>query len=144
MKFLNVDLEVRSPTDLQPLIDDLGEDVVNLHAGRVHDHHLATFEATVTGDANHLIGYFCGLVDNLAPEARRSWDEAFSKVFDIGYEAGVGPKSYESDLQPETVAAVARVGAAIRVTIYPPSKAPRRAGLRTNGSVASLPLPVCR
>src|SRR5215471_13744261 len=92
VQFLNVDLEVRGPADLQPLIDDLGEDVVNLHAGRVHDHYLATFEAIVSGDADHRISYLCGLVDHLAPEARRSWDQSSSKVFDIGYEAGVGPK----------------------------------------------------
>jgi hypothetical protein len=128
VRFLNVDLEVRSSTDLQPLIDGLGEDVMNLHAGKVHDHYLATFEATVAGDANQLVGYLCGLVDALGPDARRSWDEASSKVFDMGYEAGVGPKSYESNLRPETVAAIARVGAAIRVTVYPPSKEPRGAG----------------
>jgi hypothetical protein len=110
------------------LIDDLGEDVVNLHAGRVHDHYLATFEAIVSGDADHRISYLCGLVDQLAPEARRNWDQASSKVFDIGYEAGISPKSYESNLRPETIAAVARVGAAIRVTVYPPSKASRGAG----------------
>jgi hypothetical protein len=127
-QFLNVDLEVRGPADLQPLIDDLGEDVVNLHAGRVHDHYLATFEATVSGDADHRISYLCRLVDQLDPEARRIWDQASSKVFDIGYEAGAGPKSYESNLRPETIADVARVGAAIRVTVYPPSKSPRRAG----------------
>jgi hypothetical protein len=128
LQFLNVDLEVRSSTDLQPLIDDLGEDVVNLHTGRVHDHYLATFEAIISGDADHRISYLCGLVDQLDSEARQSWEQASSKVFDIGYEAGVGPKSYESNLRPETIAAVARTGAAIRVTVYPPSKPPRKAG----------------
>jgi hypothetical protein len=124
--FLNVDLEVRSPSDLKPLIDDLGEDVVNLHAGRVHDHFLATFEASISGDANQLIEYLCHSIENLGPEARRSWDEASLKVFDVGYEAGVAPKSYESTLRPETIAAVARVGAAIRITVYPPSSPPHR------------------
>ena len=121
VRFLNVDLEVRGPNDLQPLIDDLGDDVINLHSGRVHDHYLATFEVAFSGDANELIQSFCNLIENLAAEARDCWNEASLKVFDIGYEAGLGPKSYESTLRPETVAAVAAVGAAIRVTIYPPS-----------------------
>ena len=119
IKFLNVDLEVRGPNDLQPLIDDLGDDVINLHAGRVHDHYVAIFEAPESGDANELIGYLCHIIDNLAPDARRIWNEASLKVFDLGYEAGYGPKSYESTLRPETVAAVANVGGALRVTIYP-------------------------
>ena len=118
--FLNVDLEVRGPNDLQPLVDDFGDDVINLHAGRVHDHYLATFEAPETADANELIFYFCHLLESLGSEARRIWDEASLKVFDIGYEAGLGPTSYQSTLRPETIAAVARVGAAIRVTVYPP------------------------
>ena len=121
IRFLNVDLEVRGRKDLQPLIDDLGDDVINLYSGRVHDHYLATFEVALSGDANELIQQFCHLIENLASEARSTWDEASLKVFDIGYEAGIGPKSYESNLRPETVAAVAALGAALRVTIYPPS-----------------------
>ena len=124
IRFLNVDLEVRGPNDLQPIIDDLGDDVVNLHAGRVHDHYIAIFEANFTGGANELIEEFCRLIETLEPDARRSWDEASSKTFDLGYEAGHGARSYESTLRPETVAAVARVGGAIRVTIYPPSTTP--------------------
>lgn len=124
VRFLNVDLEVRGANDLQPLIDDLGDDVINLYAGRVHDHYLATFEARHSGDANELIEHLCHLIENLAPDARSIWNEASSKVFDIGYEAGFGPKSYESTLRPETLAAVARVDGALRVTIYPPSSQP--------------------
>lgn len=124
VKFLNVDLEVRGPNDLQPLVEDLGEDVINLFAGRVHDHYLATFEANISGDANELIAQFCTLIENLSSDAQRCWDEASSKVFDLGYEAGLGPKSYESTLRPETVAAVVRVGAGLRVTVYPPSTRP--------------------
>ena len=122
VRFLNVDLEVCSRVDLQGLVDELGEDVVNFHCGQVHGHFLATFEATVAhGDPNSLIGYFCTLVENLPADARRVWDEAFSKVFDVGYEGGSGPKSYQSELRPETIAAVARIGGGLRVTVYPAS-----------------------
>jgi hypothetical protein len=128
VQFLNVDLDVRSPTSLQPLIDDLGEDVIVLHSGEVHGHYIATFASRGSGDANELIGALCRLVENLATDARRTWDEAFSKVFDVGYQAGNGPTSYESTLRPETVAAVAGVGGALRVTVYPPPSARGRKG----------------
>jgi hypothetical protein len=71
------------------------------------------------GDPDVLIGSFCNLVDCLPTAARQRWDDAFAKVFDLGYESGGGPHSYQSELRPDTIAAVARVGASIRVTIYP-------------------------
>jgi hypothetical protein len=118
--FLNVDLGVSSKIDLQWLVDEFGEDVVNLHCGRGRGHFLATFEAGVPlGDPDSLIGYFCNLVDNLPVEPRRAWNEAFLKVFDIGYDSGVTQKAYQSELRPETIAAVARIGASLRITIYP-------------------------
>ena len=118
--FLNVDLEVSSRSDLQWLVEEFGEDVVNLHCGGARGHFLATFEAgALHGDPNTLIGYFCNLVENLSADGRRGWDEAFLKVFDIGYDSGTEPKSYQSELRPETIAAVARIGASLRITIYP-------------------------
>jgi hypothetical protein len=121
VRFINVDLEVCGRDDLQWLVDEFGGDAINLHCGRVQGQFLAVFESSSPhGDPNSLIGYFCHLVDNLPTEARAAWDGLFSKVFDIGYDAGVGPKSYESDLRPETITAIAKVGASLRVTIYPP------------------------
>jgi hypothetical protein len=122
VRFLNVDLEVRGREDLQWLIDEFGEDVVNLHHGQIQGYFIATFESgVVRGDPDALIGYFCNLVENLPAEARQKWDRLFSKVFDLGYDSGLGPKSWQSDLRPETVEAVARAGASLRITIYPAS-----------------------
>src|SRR5450432_3357145 len=112
VRFLNVDLEVRGREDLQWLIAEFGEDVVNLHHGQAQGHFLATFEAGVVhGDPDSLVGYFCNLVDNLPAELRQKWEGLFSKVFDVGYDSGYGSTSWQSDLRPETVAAVAKIGA---------------------------------
>jgi hypothetical protein len=119
-QFRNVDLEVSSASELQWLVEELGEDVVNLYCGSARGHFLATFEtATVHGDPDTLIGHFCNLVENLPGERRRSWDETFLKVFNIGFDGGHGPSAYQSDLRPDTLAAVARIGASLRITIYP-------------------------
>lgn len=45
LRYINVDLEIRSRRDLQPLVDALGEHLVVLHAARHADGSLATFEA---------------------------------------------------------------------------------------------------
>lgn len=119
-EFRNVDLEVSSASDLRWLVEELGEDVVNLYCGPAHGHFLATFEThAVRGDPDTMIAFFCHLVENFPDEMRRAWDEAFLRIFDIGYDSGHAPQAYQSDLRPETLAAAARIGASLRITIYP-------------------------
>jgi hypothetical protein len=121
VRFLNVDLEVSSRTELRWLVEEFGADAVNLYCGPARGHFLATFEAPAGhGDPDSLIGYFCTLVENMPGGARRAWDAAFLKVFDVGYEAGLSPKSYQSELRAATIAAVARIDASLRITVYPP------------------------
>ena len=127
-RFINVDLEVSSRTDLRWLVEEFGADATNLYCGEARGYFLATFEtANVPGDPDGKIGYFCHLVECMPPEARQKWNDAFAKVFDLGYESGAGPYSFQSELRADTVAAVARVGASIRVTVYP--VAPMELGL---------------
>ena len=119
-RFRNVDLEVSSASDLGWLADEFGEDAVNLYCGSAHGHFLATFETDKPReDADAAIAYFCNLVDNLSEEGRRGWDSAFLKIFDIGYDGGDAPPAFQSDLRPETLAAASRIGASLRITIYP-------------------------
>jgi len=101
-----------------------GDDVVVLHQSDCRDLCTASFEVTgscSSGDAEWAISRFCAFIENLPPNARRLWDQCCSRVFDIGYESGDSPRCFRSILHPETVARVASLGAAIMVTIYPPS-----------------------
>src|SRR5450631_1208639 len=119
-QFRNVDLEVSSASDLGWLVEELGEDVTKLYCGPAQGHFLATFEANhVFGDPNALIGFFCGLIEALPGDRQRDWREAFLKIFNVGYDAGYEPRAYQSDLRPDTVEAIARIGASVRITIYP-------------------------
>jgi hypothetical protein len=123
IRFLNVDLEVRSHVSLQPIVDDFGDNALSLYFGEVQEHYLATFEANDSGssaDADSIIAYFCMLVRSFKPEAKQLWESAFSKIFDIGYESGLEPRSYSSLIRADTIAQVADLGASLRVTIYPP------------------------
>jgi hypothetical protein len=119
-RFLNVDLEVSSESDLNWLVEEFGEDVSNLYCGPDQGHFLAMFEGDpLVGDPDGLIRYLCNLVENLSDEQRRVWNQAFLKIFDIGYQVGSEPPAYQSDIRPETLAAVVRIGASVRITIYP-------------------------
>lgn len=120
--FLNVDLEIESHQNLQPIVEGLGDKVMNLYCGKAQDHYLATFELSdvSAADPDSIISNFCLLIENLEDEGKKLWDSAFAKVFDIGYEAGLQPSSYSSEISPGTIKKISMLGASIRVTIYPP------------------------
>jgi hypothetical protein len=122
VRFLNVDLEIESSEDLQPIIDDFGESVsVLYHGENGSGFNLASFEVYPSGarDIDGIIAEFCLYIENLSPEAKEIWDKCFSKRFDAGFQSGDFPRSYKTEIRADIVERVAKVGASIVVTIYP-------------------------
>jgi hypothetical protein len=119
--FLNVDLEIESHHNLQPIVEEFGDDVHNLYCGEAQGHYLATFElhGSLKSDPDSIIYSFCRLIESFDNEAKKLWESAFTKIFDIGYECGSEPTSYSSEIRVGTIERVALLGASIRVTIYP-------------------------
>jgi hypothetical protein len=123
--FRAVDLEIESYQDLQPIVAEFGDRVRLLYCGNAQKHYLATFEASYEGpevEADATIAHFCLLISCFEPPAKALWDGAFTKVFDIGYQSGLEPSSYTSEIRMETIEQVAALGASIRITIYPADK----------------------
>ena len=120
IRYLNVDLEIENHQDLQPLVYAFGEDVIMMYCGLGHSHFMASVEASITADANTIIDHLCDLVDNLQGYPKELWNSSFRKVFDIGYESGLEPRSYASEIDALTISRVAKIGASIRITINPP------------------------
>jgi len=118
--YLNTDLELESASDLKPIVEAFGEDVVVLHQGIVRGNHRASFEiAGSHAGPDENIKYFVALVDALSLEARALWNGCYSRVFDIGYSSGSGTSSYRSELRANTIQALAALNATIVVTVYP-------------------------
>jgi len=120
--FLNVDLEIESSEDLQPIIDDLGEDVSVLHHGdNGSSFNFVSFEVKPFGerDVDGIISSFCSFIENLSPDVRLIWDKSHSKKFDVGFQSGDFPRSYQTEIRADTIESVAKLGASIVVTIYP-------------------------
>jgi len=122
--FLNVDLDIYSKTDLQPLVDALGNKVIEMWVGRVrrtYEAHLeVTWEPRKTPSSTIL--RFCKLINTLPPAKRRLWNAAKSKSLDVGIEAPKRNRHFWSAVSPEAVSAAAEVGAQIAITIYGPMK----------------------
>ena len=120
IQFLNVDLEIEHHLDIKAIVEDFGENVFNLYYGKIQDRYLASFELHDVTDVDSTISSFCTLIKAMDNESKELWDTAYSKVFDVGYESGLEPNNYSSEIQADTIDQVAKLGASLKITIYPP------------------------
>jgi hypothetical protein len=119
---LNVDLELESRHDLQPLINDFEPVAYSLERppGR------ACFElnsAVRPTDPEPLVLEFVRLVRALSAPGRSAWDRASKRVFDVGFQSTLQPFQETHRFASETLRAVAEIGAELAVTIYAPETA---------------------
>ena len=122
-----VDLEIYSRIRLSPLVEAFGERVAVLYDGRVRSRYLAALEVhgwQLTEEQE--IRRFVSMVRQLPPRARRLWDTAQSRTFDIGVQARRTPHSFTFRLSAATIAAVAGLGGRIAITTYAPERPERR------------------
>ena len=117
--FLNVDLDIYSKRDLQPLVERFGPKVFALYIGRERGKfcaHLEVVKNVRTADAT--LWAFCGLIQSLPKPERALWNAATVRSFSIGIQAGTQPNSRDFTIRPKTVEAVSLLGAQIVLTIY--------------------------
>jgi len=117
---LNVDLEVRSRTNLRPLLDALGDRVVVLHDGRTGSTHLVALELIDhrPKNADVIIRRFVALLTDLPTAAARAWFRATSRVFDVGIQAGTKPTPHRTIITRATLESITRLQASVVVTTY--------------------------
>jgi hypothetical protein len=120
--FLNVDLEISSQHDLQPLVDALGRKVRVPYVGREHGKYGAKLEvARTTRTADSTVRALCDLIRKLPKPARILWDTAVTRSLSIGVQAGEHPNSHDFVIQAETVRAASAVDSQIVLTVYSPA-----------------------
>jgi hypothetical protein len=125
--FLNVDLDLLSRSNLQPLVTVLRHRTFALHVGRdkhTYRAHLELSEAPRNPDA--AIRSFAALIRTLPKAERKLWDTARVRDFNVGVQAAMQPHCYEIPLARETIEAVSTLRARLVFTIYAPSNASQR------------------
>ena len=123
--FLNVDLEVISRTPLDPLVQAFGRKIDVLHVGprgRRYGAHVEVAGSGSRGNADSLMRRLVTLVEALPRNARRLWDTAQSREFNVGIEAAATSRMFELRLEPETLMAVAGVAGRIVISVYAPER----------------------
>jgi len=133
--FLNVDVDVLSATPLEPLAEALGRTVAVHYVGREGRHYGAHFSLYNPGTPDRAVRTLTALIENFPKPARGCWNRARQRVFNIGVQAGVEPRSHETLISVAAVEAISRIGGSLTFTIYaadvaaasvPLVRAPRR------------------
>jgi hypothetical protein len=121
--FLNVDLDIYSTYDLQPLINSFGRKVIALFVGREKRKFCAHLEvAKATKSADSTIRTFCALIRALPRTERDRWNVAKVRDFSIGIQAGNQPNPCDFVIKAETVREVSELAARIVITVYAPEQ----------------------
>jgi hypothetical protein len=119
--FLNVDLEVgaRTRAAIAPLFDAFDGKLFELYRGRMGRLYRGHFEVSgCARDANATLGELAAIIEALPRPARRAWNAAPVRDFNIGVELEHGVKSIELPLDREAVERVMALGGRIVFTAY--------------------------
>ena len=122
MRFLNVDLDLVSRSDLQPLVTALEPQAFALHVGREKRTYSAHLELTkFPKNPDAAIRGFAALIQNLSRAERKLWDTAKVRDFNIGVQSALQPRAFEIKLTTDTLEIASILKARIVFTVYAPS-----------------------
>jgi hypothetical protein len=119
--FLNVDLEVgaRTRAALAPLLAALESTMFELFRGRLRGLYRAHFEIHgCTRGASATIHSLADAIEALRPTARRAWNAAALRDFNVGVELARGVRDIELVVDADAVQRVATLGGRIVITAY--------------------------
>jgi len=120
-RLLNVDLDLKSVAEPEPLIKALGRTVLCQRVGKVgRAHWIRLMLSRQPSSPTDAILGFAKLVTKLPDDPRAIWEKAQSKEFDIGIESGFEPFSAEWVLERRVIEVIAELGARLRITVYAP------------------------
>jgi hypothetical protein len=120
---MNVDLEIgaRKRADLEPLLVAIDGKLFDLFRGRLHGLYCAHFEVLgPAGDANKAIHGLAAAIEALPAPARRAWDRALQRDFNVGVELARRMDMLELAIERDAVERVAALGGRIVFTAYQP------------------------
>lgn len=128
-QFLAVDLEIVAPYKLDGLLDGLVEMMGNQvgvnRNEKVGRNHVLLLSLGVKSSSssdetyiNTLIRRVAKMTLGLPPSARKLWDQARTRTFDLGFQGGLQPQAVEVRLKPDTLAALISINGQIQITVY--------------------------
>lgn len=120
-RFLNLDLVLKSPSDLGSLIAHMDQGAFVLH----HEEHDREFLLVMEvrddncKDPASCTQQFLALIESFPEAARRLWDSCTSRTFSYGFEGGSDFPALDTTLTADLLLRMARLGVDIGITVYP-------------------------
>jgi hypothetical protein len=116
-KFLNVDLDLRSQSDLGELLGALEPAVIVLYetansASVEMNREFASLENTVV--------HFISIIKEFSPAVNKIWNQCDFRRINIGIQAGLGPREAYFTLSSQAISLLASVHCEITFTVYAP------------------------
>ncbi len=121
VRLLNIDLIIAGTFERKPLLQAIGDRVFVLHEDAVVGRHQRCLLLEVAKPGLNIEATLACLVEwvqHLPRSARRSWDAAARRIFDIGIQAGLQPHETHWTIPPKLIGALAKVGGEVVVTVY--------------------------
>lgn len=120
--FLNLDVVLKSNSDLGPLVHHLDQKVIVLAHEEFERQFLLVLELSdsdSTKDVGWCTRQFLTLIEAL-PEAERTlWNGCMSRTFSYGFEGGRDFPALDTTITSELLLRIAELGAEIGITVYP-------------------------
>ena len=121
--FLNVDLDVRSPSGLAVLTKAISAVAFDLREDVPHRDGWASYELLDELDTpEQVITCFCDALEQLTDHARAVWHAADSREFSIGIQSGLQPHWSQWRLSPHLLSRVAALQAGLSFEVYAPEQ----------------------
>jgi hypothetical protein len=123
--FLNVDLEIgaRSRAQLAPLIEQFEDQLFEMYIGRMRGLYCACYELggrtkSKRSNPSVVIHELADAIEGLTASARRAWNAASMRDFNVGIEIARGVKTAEHAVDADAVRRVAALKGRIVFTVY--------------------------
>jgi hypothetical protein len=127
IRYLNTDLELESPdelTGLAAVLQSRGLFALHVERGEYGLWRAAFETAQQHTTAQPNIEALLTVIESLDGAGRSAWTACTTRELDIGYDCGVEPWAFQDAIASELLARIARVGASLRITIYPEGDQP--------------------
>ena len=120
IRYLNTDLDLVSGLDPSMLASELEEQGLAVH---VHPGDDGLFyvlcEDRNDSEPEPNIRRLMDAVDELSVDSRRIWAQCSKREFNVGYDCGDEPWSFNQGLSNDIIRRIADCGASFRITLYP-------------------------
>jgi hypothetical protein len=125
--YLNTDLDLTCAKDLRKLAAVLNRrGFFSLHVTRQENGVWSAWFELETNDTydepEPNIASMLDVIETLAKASRDLWRACSAREFNVGYECGYHPWAFNHGFSSQLLRRIAKVGASLRITLYPPER----------------------